>query len=340
MTRMPSGPVETAGAWRGCELRDRPAWWTYELTERDRHEVRRALGGVAGRALHTVSALDFPLPTFGPRLCRVTRDLTEGFGFGLLRGFPTDGLALDDITRLYFGSLAHVGIPIAQSPRNDLVGDVRDEGDERARGYQTSRALGYHSDSADLVALLCLRPAASGGVSRILSAVAVHNTILKERPDLLTVLYDEPFYCSWAGQQPAGQPPYYWSRFYSWHHERLHTSGIKERYVDDPPLSERQQEAIAFVREILDRDESILALDMDLQPGDIQVLDNSVVWHSRTAFVDATDPAQRRHLLRMWLNLHEERPVAPDFANRYEMVGQRTASPKRRLFDVPICDIW
>ena len=105
-------------------------------------------------------------------------------------------------------------------------------------------------------------------------------------------------------------------------------------------MSDGQREAIAFVRYVLDRDEDVLALTMDLQPGDVQILDNSVVWHGRTAFADAADGAHRRHLLRIWLNLFEERPVAPDFANRYEMVGQRTASPKRRLFDVPIYDTW
>jgi hypothetical protein len=319
-TRAPRYPVATASAWRGCDLQPCPEGWSYELTERDRDEVRRALDCVRSRPLHAISALDFRLPTLGPRLRRLARDLIDGLGFGLLRGFPVDGLDTEDITPLYFGCLTHVGIP--------------------ARGYQTNRALGYHSDSADLVSLFCVRPAASGGLSRILSAVSVHNTILKERPDLLAVLYNEPFYCSWSGQQPTGQPPYYWSRFYSWYRGRLHTSGIKERYVDEPPMTDGQREAIAFVRHVLDRDEDVLALTMDLRPGDVQILDNSVVWHSRTAFVDAADAVHRRYLLRIWLNLFDERPVAPDFGNRYEMVGQRTTSPKRRLFGVPVYDTW
>ena len=101
--RVPNDPAATASAWRGCDLQDCPERWSYELTERDRDEVRRALDGVRDRPLHTVSALEFRLPTLGPRLRRLTRDLTDGLGFGLLHGFPADGLDTEDITRLYFG---------------------------------------------------------------------------------------------------------------------------------------------------------------------------------------------------------------------------------------------
>jgi Taurine catabolism dioxygenase TauD, TfdA family len=341
---MPSSPVLTAGAWRGPELQSRTEQWIYELTDQERDQLRYATASVRDRQipLHRISPREFQLPTFGPLLRRVARDISEGPGFVLLRGFPTEGLSTEEIATLYFGALTHVGIPIAQSSRNDLIGDVRDEGSTTAatRGYQTNRALGYHSDSADLVSLFCVQPAASGGLSKIMSAVAVHNIIQTQRPDLLAVLYEEPFYCSWSGQEPKGQLPFYWTHFFSWYGGRLHTSGIKEKYVDWPPMSPVQQEAIEFVRSVLQCHEDELALAMDFRPGDVQILDNSIVWHSRTGFVDHTDPRKRRHLLRVWLNYYAERPVAPDFWNRHEMVDQLTSSPKRRLFDVDVFDTW
>jgi hypothetical protein len=314
------------------------------LTPDDRADVQEAL--VQARKYqveaHCLSSRNFELPILGPKLRRFARDISEGMGFVLIRGFPTEGLGLDDITLMYFGCLTHIGIPIAQSASNDLIGHVRDEGTVAAttRGYQTNKSLGYHSDSADLVSLFCVRPAQSGGRSRILSAVTVHNIIQSERPDLLRVLYDEPFYCSWSGQQPSGQSPFYWTRFFSWSGGRLHTSGIKEKYAESPAMSDAQWEAIGFIRTLLDTREDELVLDMDFEPGDVQILDNSIVWHSRTSFVDHPDPSQRRHLLRVWLNYYAERPVAPDFSNRYDMVGQRTTSPKRRLFDVEVFDTW
>jgi len=343
-SRMPPGPIETRGAWLGQDLASTPQRWTYHLTGTDVAELCHALGSVRDRglALHQIASRDFVLPTLGPRLKTLTRDIAEGLGFLLLRGFPTEGLSVEDITTLYFGCLTHVGLPIAQSAGNDLVGHVRDEGGPAAttRGYQTSKALGYHSDSSDLVALFCVKPAASGGLSKIMSAVKVHNIVQAERPDLLRVLYEQPFHCSWSGHEPKGQPPYYWVRFFSWYGGRLQISGIKERYVDDPPLSPEQREAVAFVRGIQESREAELHLPMDFEPGDVQILDNSIIWHSRTAFADHEDPALRRHLLRVWLNYYAERPVAPDFWNRYDAVGQLTSSPKRALFDVEVYDTW
>ena len=42
-------------------------------------------------------------------------------------------------------------------------------------------------------------------------------------------------------------------------------------------------------------------LDMDFEPGDIQVLKNAAILHARTAYEDWEAPELRRHLLRLWL---------------------------------------
>jgi hypothetical protein len=339
---MPSGPVGSAGAWTGPQAQQRTDRWLYECTAADAAELRQALTYVRERGLtvERIAPRVFHLPTFGPTLQRFTRDLAEGLGFVLIRGFPVSGLSVEDMRLMYFGAMTYLGIPIAQDGKNTLIGNVRNEGgDPQARGYQTGKALGYHSDSADMVALFCVRPAQSGGLSRIMSAVTVHNIIQAERPDLLEVLYDEPYYPAWS-HHPQGCPPYYWARFFSWYQGRLHTSGIKEKYADTPAMSARQKEALDFVRHVQTTREADLMVEMEFRPGDVQVLDNSIVWHSRTAYVDPHDPAAIRHLLRIWLNYTTERPLAPDYWNRYELVGQASASPKRRLFDVEIYHTW
>lgn len=343
MPIMPAGPIVTPGAWTPKDLP--PDSGVYVLTNDEQGELCAALERTRHRGLDLpfISPREFPLPTLGPRLRRLTRQMADERGFVLLRGFPISDMALEDVERMYFGCMTYVGIPIAQDPRNTMIGHVRDmSGTDAAagRGYETSRQLGYHSDSADIVALLCVQRARSGGLSKILSVAAVHNIVLAERPDLLQVLYDEPYYCSWSGQEPEGQAPYYWVRFFSWYGGRLQASSIKERYVDWPSMSQKQREALAFIKEILSEREEELSLHMDFMPGDVQILDDSMIWHSRAAFIDDENPQKRRHLLRVWLNYYVERPVAPDFWDRYELLGQSTVSPKRRLFDVPVYDTW
>jgi hypothetical protein len=42
---------------------------------------------------------------------------------------------------------------------------------------------------------------------------------------------------------------------------------------------------------------------MELDRGDLQLLNNYVVIHSRTNFEDHDEPERKRHLLRLWLSI-------------------------------------
>lgn len=346
--RIPSGPIEQA-AWYGPQVADAPQRWSYELSAGDCQELAAALEQTREIPLERLAPRMFPLPRLGPRLKQITREVKDGLGFYLLRGFPTTEYGIDDLARMYFGLSVHMGLPIGQNPKNVMVHDVRNEGDPTkfARASQRGGAQSYHSDSADMVSLLCVRPAKEGGVSKVMSAVTVHNIIQRERPDLLEVLYNEPFYYSWNGEQPEGTAPYFWTHFFSYYQDRLRTFGIlevawkaQELYPDCPRLSEGQAEALRFVEAIQKERDAELALDMNFSPGDIQILDNALVWHGRTDFIDYDDPALRRHMLRIWLNYIDGRPTAPDAWNRHELVDQATHNPKRRLFDVETYPTW
>lgn len=55
-------------------------------------------------------------------------------------------------------------------------------------------------------------------------------------------------------------------------------------------------------------------VEMNFESGDIQFLNNARVLHAREAFDDSDDPAERRHLLRLWLRaprVREPRGAAP-----------------------------
>ena len=71
-----------------------------------------------------------------------------------------------------------------------------------------------------------------------------------------------------------------------------------------------QREALEAVQEIANRPE--LVLSMDFQEGDIQLLNNHIMLHARTAYVDYDEPERKRHLLRMWIAVVDarRRPLA------------------------------
>jgi hypothetical protein len=201
---------------------------------------------------------------------------------------------------------------------------VRDEGavvggrrlgQNAARGYNSNQALEYHSDNSDAVGLLCLQPGRRGGVSTIVSTTWLHDRLLRERPDLLAPLYEPHAHTNLDDVDPD-QPPYQYTPTFSWYEGRLSTvykiSHIVYTHRVFPELGELDPR-ILEAQALLDTWAEEGQFDMRFEVGDLQLLDNFAVAHSRTAFEDPEDPARRRHLLRLWHTLHDRRPLAPGF---------------------------
>lgn len=250
----------------------------------------------------------------------------------LIRGLPRHRYSVEQCELIYWGIGAHLGTPISQNTRGHLLGHVRDEGrsfdDPSARGYQTRAKMDFHADQlpVDVLGLFCVRTALSGGASTLVSALAVHNVILRERPDLLEVLF-QPFHLDWRGEEPEGEQPYYVSPMFSLWEGRL-TSRVTSRqyfesvvrYGEELGLSGIQREALDYLQEVSNRKE--LRLSMMFHEGDMQFLNNHQILHAREAFEDHEDPDLKRHLLRMWIALpaRRRRGLAPDLADRYRFV--------------------
>ena len=221
---------------------------------------------------------------------------------------PVDRYGEADAALAYWGLGLHLGRAVSQNAAGDLLGHVRDAGLERRdptiRQYRTREPLGFHTDGSDIVGLLCLRPAKSGGTSRIASSTAIYNEIARRRPELAALLH-EPFPFDRNGEERPGEPPFFTLPLCRLADDRLRTFYIgwyirdSQRHPQAPRLTRAQSEAIDCIDAIAG--DPRVHLDMDFRPGDIQWLKNAAILHSRTEFEDHPEPERKRHLLRLWL---------------------------------------
>lgn len=296
-------PLDTPAVWRGAELP--VSSWLEVLDAAAIAELDAALDRVERLGQPTAALVrgDFPLPTLAPRFADWRRSIEHGRGFVVLRGIPVERWSQERCERFFWCFGLHLGIPGAQNPQGDLLGHVRDTGaamDGTVRQYRTREAIPFHCDLADVVGLLCLRAAARGGRSRIASSAYAYNEVLARRPDLVDRMY-EPLRMDTKGEgsvpyislEPCRHAVGVLRTF--WHAEYFRSV---ERHPWAPRLDATERALLDLYDEILD--EPGCALEMDLRPGDIQLLSNHVIVHSRSAFEDGDQP---RHLLRLWLSL-------------------------------------
>ena len=329
--------IEGAANWRAEDMLGRTDW-IHDFTAEELAELDAALAAVHRRGLgieDVTSAAQFPLERVAEQIDRARWMLEEGPGLFHFRGIDTTRYSKDDLRLMYWGIGRHLGTAVSQSMRGDLLGDVRDLGVDinspQGRGYTSNAQLSYHTDSADVVGLMVLRTAKSGGLSMIGSSVAIHNEIARARPDLLEVLY-QPFPWSWQGQEPPGSKPWYLQPICIVHNGKkgVHQKQFSCRYIrahilnggqfaDAPPLTEKQVEAMDYFDQLACSER--FHFSMMFKPGDIQLLNNHVCVHSRTHFEDFPERDRRRHLLRMWLSVPNSRELGPAMATIYRDQG-------------------
>ncbi|HTZ37852.1 MAG TPA: TauD/TfdA family dioxygenase [Stellaceae bacterium] len=321
-------PLTGAAVWTGAEMKGRAAEWSYRLSADEIAELEAATRAVRKRGLDLaeIGRGEFPLPTLGPVLDRLRGEVVRGRGFVLLRGLPVVDRPIEEAATLYWGVGAYFGSARSQNHKGHLLGHVYDLGqglsatNPNLRSYATAEAQKFHIDRADLVALLCLRRARSGGLSAIVSSMTLHNVLGERRPDLLARLY-RPFPTDRRGEVPDGKAPWYEAPVFNRHagdvsvlYSRLHI-GSSQRHPEAPRLAAEDYQALDMLQELANDPE--LRLDMDFQPGDVQILHNHTILHARSAYEDWPEPERKRHLLRLWLCPPDARPLPPVFAEVY-----------------------
>ncbi len=306
-------PVDSPAVWRARDVTD-SGQWTWQLSAEEREAIALAArdAGAAGRTTATLGRVEFDLPVLRPGVASWVEALQRGHGFVLVRGFPIDELSPEETELAYVGLGLQLGTPVGQDAEATLLGHVRDEGVDRTnpsvRLYRTRQRQDFHTDGSDIVGLLCLAGARSGGESRIASSLAVYNEIIRRRPDLLDVLY-EPMYWDRNNEQSESEDPFFSLPVFNDVAGALRVFYIgwyirdAQRHPQVPRLSKTQVDAMDLIESIANDPETYL--EMRFEPGDIQFLSNAKILHSREAYEDDAQSDRRRHLLRLWLTAHD-----------------------------------
>lgn len=321
-------PAAGPTLWQGDQFA-RDLSWIHELSGADISELEDGLATARRSGVEPIGFTreSFPLPTFGAKIERILDEVQNGRGFAIFRGLPVERYERADLEMIYWGIGAYMGQVISQNAIGNLIAEVTDKGASydnavNDRGYMSKDKLNPHVDTSDMTALLCLRTAGTGGVSSLTSSAAVYNEILSRRPDLLEVYY-RGFHHDLRGEGPTGsfdEVTHNRIPVFSYHEGLLsccYNDKIMRSAHDKigQPLTNVEREAIDLLLEVAEAPE--LRCDFELEVGDIQFINNYTLLHARSAFESDPNPAQRRCLLRMWMNCRNPRPLAANFADRY-----------------------
>ena len=328
MSEILTQPVIDESAWTASALAADGSW-IYKLSDEENADLEMAfqLAKRNHRDYTNITKEDFPLASLGGKLLEIQHYLDECRGIFLLRGIPVERYTLDEIQLIYAGIASHMGVLIVQDTKGTLIDHVYDRGlsydNIAVRGYTTNAELTPHCDSGDIVMLLCVRPAKSGGENSFVSSMTIYNEILKQHPEFLDPLY-KGFHYNIRGNGPPGEfvdITQHRVPVYSYHDQKLscryNQKAIKtaEQLMGVQPITELEKNAIDYITELANRKD--FRYDLTLASGDIVFLNNHLVLHTRSAFEDYVEADRKRLLLRLWVNLHQARQLTWEFADHY-----------------------
>ncbi len=312
-------------AWKAEDVR-RDNSWILRLTSEEVEGFRAALTYAKAhpKPLLAMTQADYPLPEVSKKALERSIATTQGrWGMCLVKGFPTDEWTEEEVRVAYWGMGLYMGVGRTQNRASEVINDVRDAGGsykvKGGRGYNTNAGLDFHQDSTDVVALICRRTAKEGGTSKVLSSIALSDRAAELRPDLLPVFESNNWFHSFQNTQDPTQPPFYRCpimgricAYFCARTNRKHTVAAQRDYPEVPRLTLQQEEALDLLDTIMPSDE--YCYSMELERGDMQLLNSFVTLHSRTPFLDFENPDDKRHLMRLWLSIPSSQPLPAEWA--------------------------
>jgi hypothetical protein len=290
--------------WLGAEFDRGALYW--DFTPAHLAAIDELMAKLSGdpRPFHELRKSDFSHPVLDGDLADLLAYIKTGPGLVVMRGFPVDKYTPEQMQTVYWGIGAHFGHGCSQSADGDYLGYVTNV-EKASRGYTTARELSLHTDSAEIVGLLCVRDAKEGGMSIYANSLKVREIIAREHPEYLAIL-ERGFRCDRRGEEAPEDDsvtPYrvpVFSKVEGVLSTRF-VRGVIDRGAETlgEPLSDLEKDALAFFEEVAQRDE--VRLELRLAPGEASFINNYEMLHARTAFVDHDDPGKKRLLYRLWL---------------------------------------
>lgn len=326
-------PISGPFAWTGAQAASNGDW-TCRIDAAHVAAIEAGIARFDGRGLpwQAASRDTLPLDGLAGLFGHIRDELEDGTGLFRLRGVPVERYSIEQLKAFYLSFGEHVGLPVSQTVKGLRLMDIEDEGSKSkdygmidtgagAEGFRSSRArafstggLRFHTDRCDVVSLLCVRQANRGGHSKIASAVAIHNAMLARRPDLLEELFT-PYPRSRFGEEVNDASVYYMLPVFALRDGKF-TTHYSRTYVEAsqtnpavPRLRKSQDEALDLLAELAQE----LCFEMTLEPGDIQLLNNHVVYHARDPFEDDAPAGRKRLLFRLWLAMPNSRPLPESY---------------------------
>ena len=318
--------VNDASAWKGGDLANESRW-RFTLSANHLKEVEDAARQCVARGLawSDIKRPDFPLPTLGAEIRQWESEINLGRGFLLVNGLRVEHFDNEQVRMMFWGIGTHLGVPLSQNSYGEMLGDVYDEGVKmgtgRVRGYRTNQQLLFHTDRCDIVGLLCMQQSQSGGMSSIVSSTAIYNEIARNHPEYLAPLYNGYLH---ANMEEGGAFTTYRVPVYDVVDGvvscRILRNTIENaRKMGHAKYSQLETDALAYMDALANRED--MRLDMMLERGDMQFINNYSTLHARTEFVDFPQPEKRRHMARLWLKTFDTpRRVSPEKFTDYHGV--------------------
>ncbi len=250
------------------------------------------------------------MPGLGAAMKKIGR-LLNGPGLGVIDRLPVDKIGPDMARTIYWIMGQLIGRPVAQRWDGSMAFDVANAGRKPGAGTRdsmTNLELLFHTDNGfnitlpDTVSLLCINQAREGGVSRFASLYSLHNRFLERYPEHLKRLY-RPVLFDRKGEHADGEPKVLRAPVFQWDGVRL-TARPNAVYIRQGyELAEMEMDAAlsdaldALVEVAADAD---LWVEMRMERGQLQYLNNRQVVHYRSAFVDYDEVDRKRRVVRVW----------------------------------------
>jgi alpha-ketoglutarate-dependent taurine dioxygenase len=305
--------INGPSAWRRTDLRSED--YRVDLSAACLDEIHCLAHAFRAGPLPTVVCRpdEFDLPHCRRAMAKVREILRSGVRFAIVDRLPLAELGDEAATAVYWLLASMVARPVAQSLDGRLVYDVRDTGRQALPGSgvrpdQTNIDLKFHTDNSynttppECVVLLCLRTAKSGGHSRVASFHTLYNALSARHAEALPRLH-RPFWFDRQREFHDGEPEVFAAPVLTAAdelHARFSAHQIRGGYaLKNEPIDNEGAAALAALLDLFDDDS--LSADFDLEPGQMQFVDNRVLGHARTQFEDDPEPDRRRHLVRLWL---------------------------------------